>query len=114
MSTNLAFAEPRTDEAARFIEDDRHMTRYGMMLGPDINLGNFGASRFVGEWPGDIVPARQLLTIPEARSLGPYEVPATVIHGDAVMQQGPSFGAGQEGMIPAAPTSTPDRLRGNT
>src|SRR5437016_3597858 len=114
MSTNLAYAEPRLDEAARQVEDDRHMVRYGLMMGPDVDLGRMSASQFVGEWPGDVIPARQLLTIPEARALGPFEVPATVIHGDSVIHQGPSFGAGMEGMVPAAPTSTPDRLRGNT
>jgi hypothetical protein len=112
MSANArAFTEP-VGTTTPIIEDDRRLVRYAFMAGPDIDLSRNSGSLFIGDFKDEILPARTLVKLPRATSFGPFEVPATIMHGDSIVQQGPSFTAGMEGMIPPPTTATPDILRG--
>lgn len=114
MSTNLAYAEPVIPEGQFRQEDDRHLMRFAWKGGGAMDLNRFMPSQFVGAFPDDIISAHQLVIIPEARSLGPFEAAATIMSGDgSVMQQGPNFSPGSEGMVPAPTSATPDRNHPN-
>jgi len=114
MSTNLAYSEPVVPQDQFRAEDDRHLMRFAWKGGAYMDLNRFMPSQFVGAFPDDVIPSHQLVVIPEARSIGPFEVPATIMSGDgSVMQQGPSFAVGSEGMVPAPVSATPDRFNPN-
>lgn len=58
--------------------DDRYLTRWLWNASAPISLADYSASRFVGKFDDDILPAKRLVAFQPgmARSLGPYEHPA--------------------------------------
>lgn len=103
-----SFVEPLSTNLESYVEDDRFLVRYAWMAGPPINIAAWTGSRGVGEFSDDRIPNMTLIRLPDARPLGPYEVPAVIIQGDSVGSESSPLSA-----IAAPVSSTPNPLQRN-
>lgn len=78
MSTQIARPTEETGVALQKRNDDAPLMRWGFMASHPISVANMTGSKYLGSWPHDKVPAKQLLMIPEAVNQGPFEIPAQV------------------------------------
>lgn len=108
MSSNLAYAEPYVSGQETILDNDKFLTRYAFMAGPPIDVSRRIGSQFVGDWRDDTIPNMTLIKLPDARSLGPFEQPAQIIHGDSAGSEGSPLAS-----IPAPVSSTPNSLQRN-
>lgn len=80
MATRIARPIEEAGKATRKKADDSHLMRWGFMASYPINLAHETGSKYLGTWPNDKVPAKQLLMIPGAENTGPFEFPAQIFN----------------------------------
>lgn len=78
METKIARPTEESGAALQRRNDDAPLMRWGFMASHPINIATATGSKYLGTWPHDKVPAKQLLMIPEAVNQGPFEFPAQV------------------------------------